>query len=156
VDRCGIASHAAGDAVGEQHDMNVLVVERERRLYLLDPGKIDYIESYGNYVRSWSGAIPYLSRDCIKALAQQLAPCAFVRIQRSKLINLHAVSYIERPGHGLFVFALTSGIQLESTATYRAEILRALYPDNAREAPDSEPRLIPFRPGTVRAHHKNG
>ena len=107
--------------------MNVLVVERERRLYLLNPQQIEYIESYGNYVRLWSGTISYLSRDCIKALARQLAPRGFVRIQRSKLINLHAVSYIERPGHGLFTFALSSGVQLESTATYRTEILRALY-----------------------------
>jgi len=65
-----------------------------------------------------------------------LAPSGFVRIQRSKLINLRAVIYIERPGHGLFTFVLQGGAQLESTPTYRAAIVRALYPaDIARRWP---------------------
>jgi two-component system LytT family response regulator len=106
----------------------LLAAERERRLYLLDPEKVDYIESYGNYVRIWSGDVAHISRECVKELAILLAPCGFVRVQRSKLINLRAVSYIERPGHGLFVFVLTCGTRLESTPTYRADILRALYP----------------------------
>jgi two-component system LytT family response regulator len=106
----------------------LLAAERERRLYLLDPAKVDYIESYGNYVRIWSGAVAYISRECVKELAILLAPSGFVRIQRSKLVNLRALSYIERPGHGLFVFVLSCGTRLESTPTYRADILRALYP----------------------------
>jgi two-component system LytT family response regulator len=106
----------------------MLAAERERRLYLLDPGKVDYIESYGNYVRIWSGAVAYISRECVKELAVLLASSGFVRVQRSKLVNLRAVSYIERPGHGIFVFVLTCGTRLESTPTYRADILRALYP----------------------------
>jgi two-component system LytT family response regulator len=106
----------------------LLAAERERRLYLLDPEKVDYIEAYGNYVRIWSGAVAYISRECVKELAILLASSGFVRIQRSKLVNLRAVSYIERPGHGLFVFALSCGTRLESTPTYRAGILRALYP----------------------------
>jgi two-component system LytT family response regulator len=114
----------------------LLAAERERRLYLLDPEKVDYIESYGNYVRIWSSALCYISRHCIKELAALLAPCGFVRIQRSKLINLRAVTYIERPGHGLFTFALRGGAQIESTSTYRADIVRALYPaDLARRWP---------------------
>ena len=106
----------------------LLTAERERRLYLLDPEKIDYIESYGNYVRIWSGPASYISRDCIRELAALLAPLGFVRVQRSKLLNLRAVAYIERPGHGIFVFTLISGTRIESTVTYRADILRAVYP----------------------------
>jgi two-component system, LytTR family, response regulator len=105
----------------------LLAAERERRLYLLDPERIDYIEAYGNYVRIWSASTSYISRDCVKELAQLLAPDGFVRVQRSKLVNLRAVSYIERPGHGVFVFTLSCGARLESTPTYRAEILRAVY-----------------------------
>lgn len=106
----------------------LLAAERERRLYLLDPAKVDYIEAYGNYVRLWSGGVAYISRECIKELAILLASSGFVRIQRSKLVNLRAVAYIERPGHGLFVFVLSCGTRLESTPTYRADVLRALYP----------------------------
>jgi two-component system, LytTR family, response regulator len=106
----------------------LLAAERERRLYLLDPEKVDYIEAYGNYVRIWSGTVACISRESVKELAVLLASSGFVRIQRSKLVNLRAVSYIERPGHGIFVFVLSCGTRLESTPTYRADILRALYP----------------------------
>lgn len=106
----------------------LLAAERERRLYLLDPEKVNYIEAYGNYVRIWSGNVAYISRECVKELAILLASYGFVRVQRSKLVNLRAVSYIERPGQGLFVFVLSCGTRLESTPTYRADILRALYP----------------------------
>jgi len=107
---------------------HLLAGERERRLYLLTPNKIDYIESYGNYVKVWSGAAAYISRDRIKELAARLAGAGFVRIERSLLLNLHCVSYIERLSHGMFAFTLNSGTRLESTPTFRAEILRVVHP----------------------------
>jgi two-component system, LytTR family, response regulator len=107
---------------------HLLAGERERRLYLFTPNKIDYIESYGNYVKVWSGAAAYISRDRIKELATRLAGAGFVRIERSLLLNLHCVSYIERLSHGMFAFTLNSGTRLESTPTFRAEILRAVHP----------------------------
>jgi two-component system LytT family response regulator len=106
----------------------LLAGERERRLYLLTPHKIDYIESYGNYVKVWSGTAAYIIRDRIKELAARLADVGFVRIERSLLLNLHSVSYIERLSHGMFAFTLNSGKRLESTPTFRAEILQAVHP----------------------------
>jgi two-component system LytT family response regulator len=126
--------------------MQLLAAERERRLYLLDPQKVDYIESYGNYVRMWSGSFSYISRDCVKDLAVLLATAGFVRVQRSKLVNLRAVAYIERPGHGVFMFTLANGIRLESTPTYRADILRAVYPaDFSRREGTAIDQAIPQR-----------
>jgi len=105
-----------------------LVGERERRLYLLDPDKVDYIEAYGNYVRICAGPESYISRDRVKELAVRLAPAGFLRIERSTLVNVRAVAYIERLGHGMYSFTLTNGTCLESTPTYRTEILRGLNP----------------------------
>jgi DNA-binding LytR/AlgR family response regulator len=102
--------------------------ERERRLYLIDPKTIDYIEAYGNYVRIWSGAYSYISRERIAELATTLAPLEFVRIERSKLINLRAVAYIEKNKPGTFTFTLGTGAQINSTPTYRDEILGAVHP----------------------------
>ena len=58
---------------GERHLMTTLLIgERERRLYPLDPEKIDYIESDGNYVSIRSGNTAYISRDSIKRLFSYL------------------------------------------------------------------------------------
>jgi two-component system, LytTR family, response regulator len=104
----------------------LLIGEREHRLYPLDPQKVDYIESDGNYVSIRSGSATYISRDSIKRLQGELAGFGFVRIERSLLVNIRAVLYAETVGRGRFAFTLSSGACLHSSASYRDEILRAL------------------------------
>lgn len=117
--------NAAPDAASSPH---FIAGERERRLYLIDPRSIDYIEAYGNYVRIWSGTHSYISRERIAELAGTLSASDFVRIERSKLLNLRAVAYIEKSKPGTFTFTLSSGARIDSTPTYRDEILRAVHP----------------------------
>jgi DNA-binding LytR/AlgR family response regulator len=104
----------------------LLIGEREHRLYPLDPEKIDYIESDGNYVSIRSGNTTYISRDSIKRLSGELAHLGFIRIERSLLVNIRAVLYAEATGRGRFAFTLSSGACLQSSASYRDAILRAL------------------------------
>ena len=110
----------------------LLVGEREHRLYPLDPQKIDYIESDGNYVSIRSGNTAYISRDTIKRLATELGQIGFVRIGRSLLVNVRAVVYAQTLGRGRFAFTLCSGACLHSSATYRDAILQALPLANRR------------------------
>jgi len=104
----------------------VLVGEREHRLYILEPDKVDYIESHGNYVKFHVSTANYISRDSIKRLSPVLAGHGFLRIERSLLLNVHAISYAERTGRGRYSFTLTSGTCLHSGASYRNAILQVL------------------------------
>ncbi|HTT03189.1 MAG TPA: LytTR family DNA-binding domain-containing protein [Steroidobacteraceae bacterium] len=104
----------------------VLIGERERRLYPLDPEKVEYIESDGNYVTIRTSGAAYISRDSIKRLATSLAACGFIRIERSLLLNVRAVAYAEPLGRGAFAFTLSSGSCIRSSATYRDAILQVL------------------------------
>lgn len=104
----------------------LLVGEREHRLYPLDPQKVDYIESDGNYVSIRTGTTAYISRDTIKRLAAELAVFGFVRIGRSLLVNIRSVAYAQTLGRGRFVFTLCSGACLRSGSGYREAILEAL------------------------------
>lgn len=106
----------------------LLVGKRERRLYLLDPDKVDYIEAHGDHVRIWAGPEAYIRRDRVKELAVRLAPAGFVRVERSRLVNVRAIAYIERLGGGMYSFTLTNGTCFKSTPTYRTEILRGVFP----------------------------
>jgi two-component system, LytTR family, response regulator len=103
-----------------------LVGERRHRLYPLELSKIDYIESDGNYVTIRSCGAEYLSRDSIKRLSVALSDYGFVRIERSLLVNIAAVSFVELAGHGSYAFTLTCGACLHSGVTYRDGILRVL------------------------------
>jgi two-component system LytT family response regulator len=106
--------------------VKVVVGERQRRLYPLEPARIDYIESDGNYVTIRTGDSEYISRDSIKRLSADLVAFGFIRIERSLLINIRSVSYVEPLGLGTFAFSLVSGVCLHSSATYREAILRVL------------------------------
>jgi two-component system, LytTR family, response regulator len=112
----------AGDDLGT----TLLIGERARRLYPLHPQRIDYIESDANYVTFRVGNLEYLSRDSIKRLASVLQRHGFVRIERSLLLNLRALMYVELLGHGAFAFTLTSGRKLRSSPRYRERILQVL------------------------------
>jgi hypothetical protein len=103
-----------------------LVGEREHRLYVIEPDKIDYIESHGNYVKLHMGNAEYITRDSVKRLSIVLAGSGFVRIERSLLINIRAILYVQRVGRGRYAFTLTAGSRLHSGARYRDEILQAL------------------------------
>jgi two-component system, LytTR family, response regulator len=113
-----------------------LVGERERRLYPLDPRKIEYIESAGNYVKYHIGDAEYIARESVKRLDSLLAPAGFVRIERSLLLNIRAVSYAQPIGHGIFAFTLASGTRLHSGPAYRETILGVL--PLRRRAPNGE------------------
>jgi two-component system LytT family response regulator len=113
-------------SVVEHGRLLVLVGEREHRLYPLDPQKIDYIESDGNYVKYRIANDEYIARESVKRLDIVLRPVGFVRIERSLLLNIRAISYAQPIGHGTFAFTLVSGARLHSGPAYRETILGAL------------------------------
>ncbi len=92
----------------------------------MNPETIDYIESDGNYVTIRSGNANYISRDTIKRLSADLAHVGFIRIERSLLVNIRAIAYVETVGRGMFAFTLSSGSVLHSSSSYRDSILRML------------------------------
>jgi hypothetical protein len=49
-----------------------------------------------------------------------------VRIERSVLLNIRAISYAQPIGHGTFAFTLISGARLQSGHAFRDTILAAL------------------------------
>jgi DNA-binding LytR/AlgR family response regulator len=103
-----------------------LIGERQRRLYPLDPQRIDYVRSDGNYVRYCVANVEYIARETGKRLEALLSPMGFLRIERSLLVNMRAIAYVEPVGHGTFGFTLTSGARLCSGPTYRESILTVL------------------------------
>jgi two-component system, LytTR family, response regulator len=116
----------------------LLVGEREHRLYPLDPYQIDYVESAGNYVTYHLAGVEYIARESIKGLDAALAPAGFVRIERSLLLNVRAIAYVQPIGRGSFAFTLVSGARLRSGHAHRDTILAAL-PLRRRALPRPDP-----------------
>lgn len=100
--------------------------EREHRFYVLSPEAIDYIEAHGNYVKFHVGNLEYIRRDTLKHLWVALADIGFMRIHRSLILNVRAVSYAQPVGRREYTFTLRSGVCLRSAAVYRPDIFRLL------------------------------
>jgi two-component system, LytTR family, response regulator len=124
-----------------------LVGERDHRLFPLDPDQIDFVESAGNYVKYHLAGLSYIARESIKRLDVVLVPAGFIRIERSLLLNIRAIAYVQPVGHGKFVFTLSSGVRLHSGYGYRDAILSVL--PLRRRVPKQSKLLQTTRGGVV-------
>lgn len=115
-----------GEEIGAGAPEPMLVGEREGKLYPLDPCSVDFVESEGNYVRYNVGRVSFTARGTLERLSDMLRPAGFVRIERSLLLNLRSISFVERGVGRRFLFTLRSGTRLRSGARYRESILLAL------------------------------
>jgi len=103
-----------------------LIGERAHRFHFVDATTVDYLEVDGNYVTIHVGEDRFLTRATLKHLSTLLASSDFLRIDRSLLVNLHQVEYVERLEGGQFVFKLRHGQQLRSSRERASRIVKLL------------------------------
>ncbi len=112
-----------------------IIGERSGRIYFLDAHEVEYLASAGNYVVAHVGAHEYLARATLKNMSARLVPLGFVQIERSLLVNLRRVAYVERHERGQFCFVMRGGARLVSSrergASLRATLLGGTLPQHA-------------------------
>ncbi|MFL6244939.1 MAG: LytR/AlgR family response regulator transcription factor [Thermoanaerobaculia bacterium] len=99
-----------------------VVVKAQDRTVLLKMPAIDWFESCGNYVRVHSGNEHYLMRQTMATLEATLNPQEFVRIHRTAIVNLEAVTELVAGSHGEHIVKLRNGASLTLSRTYRSRI----------------------------------
>jgi two-component system LytT family response regulator len=103
-----------------------IIGEQAHRFHFLDAQAVDYFEVDGNYVTIHARGQQFLTRTTLKHLCDELAGDDFVRIDRSLLVNLRQVDYVERLEGGRFAFRLRSGQQLMSSRERASAIIKLL------------------------------
>lgn len=104
----------------------LLVGERNHRFHFLEARAIDFMEVSGNYVTIHVGDERFLVRATLKRLSAQLSANDFIRIDRSCLVNLRRVEYVERLEGGQFAFVLRRGQRIVSSRERAGGILKLL------------------------------
>jgi two-component system, LytTR family, response regulator len=99
-----------------------LVIRSEGKIVFLRNSEIDWIEAAANYVRIHAGSRIFSVRERITDFEKSLAPDTFVRIHRSIIVNLDAVSEIQSCGGGEYVIVLRSQKELPLGRTYRSSL----------------------------------
>src|SRR5262249_27850754 len=74
-----------------------LLVEKSGREIFVNSDRIDWVDADRNYVCVHAGGETFTIRGTLEALAEQLDPEQFVRINRSQLVNLDRVKEMQ-PG----------------------------------------------------------
>jgi DNA-binding LytR/AlgR family response regulator len=103
----------------------LLIGERAHRFHFLQPQAVDYLEVAGNYVTIHLGESAFITRATLKRLAQMLAE-DFIRIDRSRLVNMRRIDYVERLESGRLLFKLLDGQQLVSSRERAGHIAKML------------------------------
>jgi two-component system LytT family response regulator len=121
-----------GDAVDEEKLVALLrsvtsyrgrlVIRCEGKIVFLRNSEIEWIEAAGNYVRVHSGQRVFAVRDAIGDFQKSLAPDIFIRIHRSIIVNIDAVSEMQSCGGGEYVAVLRNGKELPLGRTYRSTL----------------------------------
>lgn len=95
------------------------------RLRMVPVPSIDCVVAQLNYVELHVGAERLILRETMAAMESQLDPRHFVRIHRSRIVRIAAVTDIEILGSGQYVFRLASGVRLGSGPAYRDRVRQA-------------------------------
>lgn len=108
-----------------EHFPDRLPVPFGPRLRLIAVATVDCVIAQSNYVELHAGPDRHVLRETLSAMEARLDPHRFVRIHRSRIVRIDAVSDIEMLGSGQYVLRLASGMRLGSGPNYRQRIVSA-------------------------------
>ena len=103
-----------------------LTIKLTGHTILLPTDEIDWIESYGNYLKLHTGRESHLIRGTMQSLEAKLDPEKFVRVHRSTIVNIEKIKEIYPRSNGDQDLVLQSGQQLMLSRKYRDRFFAAL------------------------------
>lgn len=101
-----------------------LVVKSSGRVYFLKAADVDWIEASGNYVTLHAGRETHLLRETMNHLEGKLDPERFLRIHRSRLVNIDRIKELHPLFNGDYTVVMRDGTELTLTRTYRDRLLK--------------------------------
>ena len=94
---------------------NCLLVKDGNRVLLVRPQEIDWVESDGDYVRLHVGSESHFIRSTMTQMEERLSGKGFVRIHRSRLVNVDRIKELRPLMQGESVVVLKSGERLNAS-----------------------------------------
>ena len=91
-------------------------------MILVPAESVEWLEAARNYVRLHAGGESHLPRAALSDLEGRLDPDAFVRVHRSAIVNLDAVTRFEPASHGDWRVFLRGGATVRLSRRYRGRL----------------------------------
>lgn len=115
----------------ESRDDERIAVKSGSRIIFLRKGLIEWVEAQGDYVKLHIGKDSHLLRETMAATTERLDANRFVRIHRSRIVNVDHVREIRPLWGGDYSVLMRDGTELTMSRTYRANLQAALRLDNS-------------------------
>ncbi len=116
----GSATAAVEASPGQWLDR--LAVKCPGRVFFLKLEDVDWLEAAGNYVVVYAGQERHIIRETMVSLDSRLDPARFLRIHRSRIVNVDRIKELRPLDGGEYVVVLHSGARLASSRTYRDKL----------------------------------
>ena len=102
----------------DERPLERLVIRAGGKISFLKPAEIDWLEADDKHVVLHSGRATHIVRQKLTSLERRLAPHGFVRIHRSRVVNVEKIKELEPWFHGEYVVVLKDGTKLTSSAAH--------------------------------------
>lgn len=87
---------------------------------------IDRIEAARDYVLLNTPYKSYIMRAKMNEIEQRIDPSVIIRVHRSHMVRIAAVTEVERPGKGMLRLLLNDGTRLQVGPNYQDQVVRSL------------------------------
>ena len=106
--------------------MSRIIVRVGKSFFFLKSDEIDYIESEHNYIRIHRGDKSFLLKKTLSDIRKELDSDRFVRINRSKIVNIDRVKEIKEVENYKFRVVLDTGTSWTLGRRSKENLLKAL------------------------------
>lgn len=110
------------DIKSESKYVDRFIIKSEGRIFFLKSLEIDWIEAAGNYVTIHTGNEAYTQRETMTGLEKKLDPNRFIRIHRSKIVNIDRIKEMKPWFRGEYVIVLKDKTELPLSRKYREKL----------------------------------
>jgi two-component system LytT family response regulator len=114
------------DVKPEPPRLDRMIVKAGGRVYFIRTSDIDWVEAAGNYVRLHMAETSHLFRETMVNMERRLDGRRFVRIHRSRMVNVDRIKELQPWFGGEYVVVLQTGARLTLSRGYREKLQERL------------------------------
>lgn len=112
----------AGKTVADKPFLTRIMIKTPQRIIFIETVQVLFFEAEGDYVAAHMADKKYLVNYKMQQLEDSLSPVHFVRIHRSVIVNIAAITAFIPHFNGEYYVQLHNGKQLKTSRSYRNQL----------------------------------
>lgn len=131
LERCLHRVRAQCDAMRQEVEPsrqrpNRLAVRSSGKVFFVKMEDIDWVEAADNYIVLHLKNETHILRETMNSIQTRLDPQKFLRVHRSRIVNIERIKELQPWVHGEYLIVLQDGTQLTLSRSYREKLMGAM------------------------------